>query len=89
LESLCGSGSDMSNFAKPDYINSREAMPNGGTIQIKAENVKSASGKYAVTMSVTDQGGGISEDFAKRIFSSYFTTKFGGTDSGWLFVNQS
>jgi len=62
--------------------NAREAMPDGGIIAIRAENVRMAKdenpalkeGAY-VKWSVEDQGQGIPEEHRSRIFDPYFTTK--------------
>ncbi len=63
-------------------INARDAMPNGGTINISARNVDIgaelnvglAPGRY-VKVALTDQGSGIDSRSVARIFDPYFTTK--------------
>lgn len=63
-------------------INAREAMPEGGTITVRAENVDIdddaalplAAGKY-VKISIRDHGVGIPRDELSKIFDPYFTTK--------------
>ncbi len=63
-------------------VNAEESMPNGGLIRIRAEN-RSIGSEHAlpvrkgtyVTISITDQGGGIPEDDLHRVFDPYFTTK--------------
>ena len=70
-------------------INAKHAMPAGGTIQIKAENIlidKTTSlslpeGAY-IKISVKDHGIGISEENLKKIFDPYFTTKKTGSGLG-------
>ena len=71
-------------------INAEEAMPDGGTISIRAENVQIAQsarvaglapGAYVKT-SVTDGGSGISQDDLPRIFDPYFTKKDRGSGLG-------
>jgi CheY-like chemotaxis protein len=69
-------------------INADQAMPDGGTINIHAENVHISSkgnhlkaGDYVV-VSVEDQGSGISEKFLKNIFDPYFSTKHKGHGLG-------
>ena len=70
-------------------INAEEAMPDGGTISIEAENVVVedsevpglAPGHY-VRVTVTDEGVGISEENLGRIFDPYFTTKTRGSGLG-------
>lgn len=70
-------------------INSLQAMPDGGTIDISAVNVPSgldtglplADRKYVKVM-VKDNGVGIHEEVIKRIFDPYFTTKPKGSGLG-------
>lgn len=69
--------------------NAREAMPNGGTVSVRAENVvlgrrdktSLPPGEY-VRVSVTDQGGGIAKDILPKIFDPYFSTKVKGNQKG-------
>ncbi|MBI3605281.1 MAG: PAS domain S-box protein [Nitrospirae bacterium] len=72
-------------------INAQQAMPEGGIIQIHAENMTVASdqekllpfkkGNY-VKISITDNGMGIPEDALSKIFDPYFTTKAKGSGLG-------
>lgn len=70
-------------------VNAQQAMPEGGTIRIRGENVtlgpesepSASPGRY-VKISVTDQGRGISPDIRERIFDPYFTTKGEGRGLG-------
>jgi PAS domain S-box-containing protein len=70
-------------------INARQAMPQGGKIEVRTENTElSASaarslppGKY-VKISIKDRGPGIQPDHLPRIFDPYFTTKKAGTGLG-------
>jgi len=71
-------------------INARQAMPNGGTVIIKAENtiiegqqsaVPLNKGKY-IKITMQDQGTGISKDNLRNIFDPYFTTKKKGHGLG-------
>ena len=63
-------------------INAREAMPRGGTVMITARNIEVGEqlepllspGRY-LKVSIADQGNGVPEDIATRIFDPYFTTK--------------
>jgi len=70
-------------------INANQAMPQGGNIKIKAENIilkKKSSlplpeGKY-VKITFEDKGIGIPEPHLPRIFDPYFTTKQKGSGLG-------
>jgi two-component system cell cycle sensor histidine kinase/response regulator CckA len=70
-------------------VNAREAMPGGGVIKIRAENVTSDPGSLSslkegayVRVSVEDQGSGIEEDCLEKIFDPFFTTKEKGSGLG-------
>jgi CheY-like chemotaxis protein/anti-sigma regulatory factor (Ser/Thr protein kinase) len=70
-------------------INSDQAMPKGGNIKIRAENINVAEkdllplqkGSY-VKITVEDYGTGISQEHLQRIFDPYFTTKQKGSGLG-------
>ena len=73
-------------------VNARDAMPHGGTIDIKAETVmlddqyvrmhSEAKPGLHVVMTVTDQGMGIPPGTMERIFEPFFTTKEIGKGTG-------
>ncbi len=70
-------------------INAREAMPNGGSVHLSAENVqideKSGlpleSGRY-IKVAIADHGPGVPPDLAAKIFDPYFTTKASSSGLG-------
>ena len=70
-------------------INSDQAMPAGGVIELSAENmaispqdtVSLRDGDH-VKISLKDQGIGIPEEYLKKIFDPYFTTKQKGSGLG-------
>lgn len=70
-------------------INAVQAMPDGGTIKIWAENtaidsesiVPLSSGNY-IKISIKDEGTGIPESNLSKIFVPYFTTKKNGNGLG-------
>ena len=66
-------------------VNARDAMPEGGSISIKAENVvvdenyarmhlEAKAGRFVV-INVSDTGPGMSPEIQSRIFEPFFTTK--------------
>ncbi len=70
-------------------INSIQAMPKGGLIQVNADNVTIGqdsvlplkSGHY-VKISIKDTGVGILDEYKQKIFDPYFTTKPNGSGFG-------
>ena len=60
-------------------VNSREAMPDGGELTIKAENavMRDAEGpsSRAVRLTVTDTGRGMAREVTAHAFEPFFTTK--------------
>jgi PAS domain S-box-containing protein len=83
----------MSQVIRNLVINADQAMPEGGTIRICAENAvlgaKSGlplkEGSY-LKISIEDQGAGIPEEQLKKIFDPYFTTKQEGSGLGLTIV---
>ena len=69
-------------------INSRDAMPDGGTLIIECSHIQHdnpdfepAPGDYVV-LSVTDTGVGMPQDVLDRAFEPFFTTKESGKGRG-------
>lgn len=66
-------------------VNARDAMPNGGTLSITAQNVEISATEAQINprahagphvlITVADNGGGIPPDIIERIFDPFFTTK--------------
>ncbi len=73
-------------------VNARDAMPNGGTLSIRVENL-TLDANYArmnldaepgpyVVLTIADTGMGISQEIIDRIFDPFFTTKDVGKGTG-------
>ena len=70
-------------------LNACEAMPQGGVVSVRAENVvlnareqpSLSAGEY-VRVSIADQGTGIAKDMLPKIFDPYFSTKHRGDQKG-------
>jgi PAS domain S-box-containing protein len=73
-------------------VNADQAMPNGGTLRVACDNfgydassaepiADLAPGEY-IRIKIRDEGVGIPEEYLKRIFDPYFTTKPKGTGLG-------
>jgi two-component system cell cycle sensor histidine kinase/response regulator CckA len=73
-------------------VNADQAMPNGGTLRVSCDNFHyNSSGGPVVSdlppgdyirIAIRDAGVGIPEDYLKRVFDPYFTTKPKGTGLG-------
>ncbi len=75
------------------YVNAWQAMPEGGDLYLKTENVlldadfehdkpyRVETGNY-IKISVTDTGSGIDNETRQRIFEPFFTTKEMGRGTG-------
>ena len=73
-------------------INSRDAMPNGGTVTVKSENLliededtalyKTVPPGAYVVVSVTDTGIGMPQEILARVMEPFFTTKGKGKGTG-------
>ena len=97
LMSVDADEGQISQVASNIIINACQAMPDGGTIRVKCENMKIeavgavageagesiplAGGDY-VRILIKDEGTGIPEEQINRIFDPFFTTKEEGTGLG-------
>jgi len=69
-------------------MNAREAMPDGGLLEVSAENTRSddnlpdlKTGNY-IRISIADRGKGITKKNLDKIFNPYFSTKKMGNKKG-------
>jgi signal transduction histidine kinase/CheY-like chemotaxis protein/PAS domain-containing protein len=78
-------------------LNARDAMPSGGKLLLKSENISladalsefgvaTAAGRYVV-LNVTDTGHGMTAEIKQRIFEPFFTTKEVGKGTGLGLAN--
>ncbi|OSO89349.1 hybrid sensor histidine kinase/response regulator [Cylindrospermopsis raciborskii CENA303] len=85
LWTVCGDATQLHQVLMNLCINARDAMPNGGTLSIKSENLliddhyiqthtDLKPGAY-VLISIKDTGVGIKPTLIDRIFEPFFTTK--------------
>jgi PAS domain S-box-containing protein len=62
-------------------LNARQAMPEGGTIEIELTSERAEDGDWAL-VAVRDTGVGIDADVRDKLFTPFFTTKEDGTGLG-------
>ncbi len=68
-------------------FNSIQAMPSGGRLGIKVQEVKK-KGRNFLKVEISDTGVGIPAENLSHIFDRYFTTKEGGTGLGLSIVKR-
>jgi PAS domain S-box-containing protein len=76
-------------------VNGRQAMPEGGTLHIYAENIPNMNaegfsklaGEY-VKIKIQDEGQGMTSEILKHIFTPYYTTKVKGHGLGLAVVHS-
>ena len=89
---ICMDGNQFDQVILNLCLNARDAMPDGGVLELKLENVSIvasdqlsngilAPGRY-VLLRVIDTGTGMSEDVTQRLFEPFFTTKEPGKGTG-------
>jgi CheY-like chemotaxis protein len=92
LSSVRGNATQIHQVLLNLCVNARDAMPQGGTLSVVAENI-SIAGRDAerrpeikpghfVVITVSDTGSGIAADLLEKIFEPFFTTKEPGRGTG-------
>jgi PAS domain S-box-containing protein len=92
LWTVCGDSTQLYQMLMNLTLNSRDAMPQGGILEISAENffidenyakmqLEATVGPHIV-ISVKDTGSGMSPEILDRIFEPFFTTKVVGQGTG-------
>ena len=92
LSVVAGDATQLHQVLMNFCVNARDAMPNGGKLTIKADNVEiddnyarmnleAKAGRF-VQISIADSGVGIPPNIINRIFEPFFTTKEHGKGTG-------
>jgi len=92
LSTVSGDATQIHQVLMNLCLNARDAMPDGGTLSISAENfhvdeayskvhIDAKTGNYVV-ISVSDNGMGIRPELRDKIFEPFFTTKERGKGTG-------
>ncbi len=90
IGAIDGDRSELANAILNLAINARDAMPDGGTLQIRTApaevTAKQATGELPpgrfVLLQVTDSGTGMDAETSAQAFDPFFTTKADGTGLG-------
>lgn len=69
-------------------LNAIQAMPDGGTLTVRAALQSLERARPAARIAVSDTGPGIPPENLDRIFEPYFTTKEGGTGLGLAIAHK-
>jgi signal transduction histidine kinase len=86
MPALSGNAAQLHRVLLNLCVNARDAMPEGGTLTLRASNVTfehalKPAGRY-ILFEVSDTGSGIPETIREKIFDPFFTTKAPGKGTG-------
>jgi len=85
LPCICADQAQMQQVILNLLLNAIQAMPDGGTLTLRAEEVavsRLRAHRCSVRFTVADTGVGIAPEHLPKIFSPFFTTKHRGTGLG-------
>ncbi len=85
LPSIAGDQEKMRQVLINLFLNSVQAMPDGGRLSIVAGKI-SKNDRKEVFLKVEDTGNGIKEENQEKVFDPFFTTKEHGTGLGLSIV---
>jgi PAS domain S-box-containing protein len=98
LRNIKGDSTQIEQVILNLIVNSRDAMPKGGKLLLKTENIKMSNKKARkipssrkgnfVCLSVIDTGVGMNKKTISKIFDPFFTTKKTGTGLGLSVVHE-
>lgn len=90
LPSIVGDIQQLINVFVNLFLNSVQAMPEGGTIRIDAKkhdyNVDGSL--KTIYINISDSGHGVPKEYLEKLFDPFFTTKYGGTGLGLTIVHS-
>jgi two-component system, cell cycle sensor histidine kinase and response regulator CckA len=89
LHSIDADESQLGQVFSNIIINAVQAMPGGGKLTVRAENIAEgpdnrlglSAGRY-IKLSFSDEGCGIKDEDLSKVFDPYYTTKAGGSGLG-------
>ena len=87
LAPVWGNGSELAEVLMNLVVNAREAIDEGGQIQVGTRMLDESPSERRVILEVRDNGEGIQEGHITRIFDPFFTTRFTGRGLGLATVH--
>ncbi len=69
--------------------NALQAMPQGGSIEVRSEVTSDGDGKRALSLLISDTGVGMDREALGRVFEPYFSTKGSGTGLGMAIAKRA
>ena len=82
LQSIVGDPTQIHQALLNICVNARDAMPNGGRLNISTRKIQGGNGEELVEIMISDTGTGMDEETRARIFEPFFTTKGQGKGTG-------